>query len=106
MTLPEDPKPDVLWSLHYSQIVSPSATPYSNQFSSNPRTDDRPSYLLDNSRVIRLPYLGPELALEDSVLRDVKAAWERIVGEDSGEGFMIFEDREGMGGEDEGEDSS
>ena len=50
---------------------------------------------MHQSRVIILPDLGPEVALEDSVLREVEAAWEKIVVEEGkGEGgFMVFEDR-------------
>ena len=49
------------------------------------------------SRVIKLPDLGPDIALEDSVLQEVEAAWEKIVGEEKGHGggFMVFEDRGG-----------
>lgn len=34
--------------------------------------------------------------LEDDVLKHVKAAWRRIVGEAGDEGFMAFGEREGM----------
>ena len=33
--------------------------------------------------------------LEDDVLKHVRAAWRRIVGEDGDEGFMMFGEREG-----------
>lgn len=41
--------------------------------------------------------MDPGLVLEDDVLKHVRAAWRRIVGED--EGFMVFGEREGMGEE-------
>lgn len=53
------------------------------------------------SRVMKLPDLGPDIALEDSVLREVEAAWEKIVGKEKAEGFMVFEDR----GDAEGNDN-
>ena len=34
------------------------------------------------------------------MLRHVRAAWRRIVGEDEEEEFLIFAEREGMGDED------
>lgn len=39
--------------------------------------------------------------MEDSLLDNVKDAWEKIVGEEKGDGFMVFEDREGFS-DDEG----
>ena len=79
-------------------------TSVANPLVSNSITNDQSKNLSNDPRMIQLPDLGPDLALEDSVLRSVKAAWERIVGEDVEAGFMIFEDREGMGDEDEGDD--
>lgn len=104
--MPEDPKPDILWNLYYSQLtpLTSTASSAADPSNSNSIRDDLPSNLSNDSRIIQLPCLGPDLALEDSVLRNVKAAWERIVGEERGDGFMIFEDREGMGDEDEGDD--
>lgn len=51
--------------------------------------------------VIELPPLSSSLALEDEVLDSVKAAWQKITGEDA-EAFMKFEVRQGMGEEEEG----
>ncbi len=53
--------------------------------------------------MITLAELSPDLALEDSVLQEVKAAWEKIVGEEVGEGFMLFDDR---GGSDDNDDEA
>ena len=41
------------------------------------------------------------MVVEDSLLDNVKEAWEKIVGEEKGDGFMVFEDREGIS-DDEG----
>ena len=41
----------------------------------------------------------PGPVLEDEVLRNVRATWERIVGDDIGQGFMKFEDRQEGEGE-------
>lgn len=38
--------------------------------------------------------MDPGLVLEDDVLKHVRAAWRKIMGEY--EGFMIFGEREGM----------
>lgn len=35
------------------------------------------------------------------MLQEVKAAWEKIVGEERGEGFMLFEERGGGEGDDD-----
>lgn len=51
------------------------------------------------SQIIILPDLGPDLAVDDSLLDNVKDAWEKIVGEEKGDGFMVFEDREGLSDE-------
>ena len=40
--------------------------------------------------------------LEDDVLKHVRAAWRRIVGEAGDEGFMVFGEREGMETAEEG----
>lgn len=40
--------------------------------------------------------IPPDLVLEDDVLRVVRETWERIVGDDAINGFMTFQDREGV----------
>lgn len=69
----------VLWSLKYHQRNIEQAS------ESEPN-----SIILSNVPV--------ELGLSDSVLGDVKSAWQQITGET--EGFMVFEAREGMEDED------
>ena len=44
--------------------------------------------------------MDPGLVLEDDVLKHVRAAWRKIVGEGEDEEFMNFGEREGMGEED------
>lgn len=56
-----------------------------------------------DEHIIQMPGVPPYLALEDDVLRNVRVAWERIVGDEVGRGFMNFEDRETEEG-DEGDD--
>ena len=75
------PKPKALWSMHYQQAV--------------PR---QPAAGSTNDHTVHMPGLPPDLVLEDDVLKDVRAAWDRIVGEDMGRGFITFEDREAVGG--------
>lgn len=65
----------ILWSLHYHQKdVQQLSTSVSN--------------------VILLPNVPLDLGMPDSVLGDVKLAWQQITGET--EAFMVFEAREGM----------
>lgn len=54
-----------------------------------------------SSQIILLPDLSPNLVVDDSLLENVKDAWEKIMGEVKSDGFMDFEDREGLS-EDEG----
>ncbi|KAI4118164.1 MAG: hypothetical protein LQ338_007453 [Usnochroma carphineum] len=100
-TLDESPRPKILWSLFYTQHH-----PTSSSTSLVPDTEDSttaPDHKCD--RILCLRDLSPSLALEDEVLRDVRAAWEVITADD-GEargGFLQFEEREGVGAEDDEE---
>ncbi|KAL8723598.1 MAG: hypothetical protein Q9225_000140 [Loekoesia sp. 1 TL-2023] len=93
--------PEILWSLTYKQnhpaVSSSSSLPPEEA----PPTAD----VTENQKcgILHLKDLGPSLALEDEVLRNVRAVWERITADDgdSRGGFMQFEDREGLGGEGE-----
>ena len=89
----EDPTPTVLWSLHFDQQHAPS----SSSDERKPETDIK-SFL--NGHVLQLPDLKPGLTLEDNLLKEVRVTYERIMGD--GNGFLVFEDREGMGDEGEG----
>ena len=86
----------ILWSLSYKQSHPTYTT-------SNPPLETGFLPVLSNSGnqqsgIIHLKDLGPSLAFEDEVLRDVKTAWERITADDGDArgGFMSFEDREGI----------
>ena len=85
----EDPPATILWYLHYDQKHVAPAT-----------TDDYDANIIcegySNDNILRLPDLAPGLVLEDDVIKHVKAAYHRIVG-DGGAGFMKFDDREGTG---------
>ena len=87
----EDPPPRILWSTHYHQ-----------QYNSPPASDGAQPNLVSkdfaNDHILQLPDLDPGLALEDDVLKHVKAAYEQIMG-DGSMGFMAFEDREGVSDE-------
>ncbi len=78
---------------HTTSRVSPSST----------EVNDLPSESLPKHGTIRLQELTPSLALEDEVLKDVRAAWERITADDGDARgrFLLFEDREGLGGGDD-----
>lgn len=57
-----------------------------------------------NPHVLQLPDLAPGFILEDQMLKDVRDAYQKIMG-DEGAPFMVFEDREGQGnGEDGGDE--
>ena len=53
-----------------------------------------------NNEILTIPEIPPSFIIEDDVLHNVRAAWERIVGDEKGDGFMMFSDR----GEGEGDD--
>lgn len=91
-TIPEDPQPELLWSLDYTKQYTVPVLPTSRAGESSPGS---------SSQLILLPDLSPNLILDDSLLENIKDAWERIVGEEKGDGFMVFEDREGLS-DDEG----
>jgi hypothetical protein len=77
----EQPPPQVLWSLEFEHVWSPPAQPESDS-------------------TIALQSLPNDLVLEESVLEDVKAAWQRITGADAST-FMCFAAREGTMDDDE-----
>ncbi|KAL8809515.1 MAG: hypothetical protein Q9200_003349 [Gallowayella weberi] len=100
----ESSKPDILWSLSYKQhhsIPSLPSPPIQKTDTANPLSQAS----TPNHGILHLQDLGPSLALEDDVLKDVRAVWERVTADDgeSRGSFMLFEDREVIGGED-GED--
>lgn len=98
-TVSEDVKPEILWSLHYTQHhASPSLATYPALSRTNPGIDsDQSKPPVKEDRIIQLPDLAPGLVLEDSALKSVQEAWMKIAKEATGEGFMVFEDREGSG---------
>ena len=77
-TAGDESSAEILWTLSYIS-TSPSTSP---------------SQLDDSEKVIILPDRSHDLALDDSVLDHVKAAWTKILGERSSEfDFLQFEDR-------------
>jgi RAB protein geranylgeranyltransferase component A len=71
------PTPGVLWSAQYRQNASSGS-----------------EILPANSKqVISFPPPSLDLAFDDTILDNVKAVWQKIVGEDGGE-FLVFQDRE------------
>ena len=91
-SIKEETPATALWYMHYDQRYEPPAT-----------TDDYDVKIkckdLSNDHILRLPDVGPGLTLEDDVLRHVQAAYNKIIGEE-GAAFMIFDDREGTGDDD------
>ncbi|KAF2237803.1 hypothetical protein EV356DRAFT_509683 [Viridothelium virens] len=88
--LEEQPAPTVLWSMQYEQMATTSPVVLSGEENTNTNTD---------GRVMLLAPVPLDLALDDRTLESVRSVWERIVGEENN-GFMVFEDREGAGGDD------
>lgn len=78
--------------MHYDQKYESPAT--TNDYDANIKCED-----LSNDHILRLPDLKCGLALEDDVLKHVQAVYNRVVG-DEGTPFMLFEDREGTGDDD------
>ena len=73
---------DILWELSFDQLNSPSSDL------------DRPTDVSVESieKTFLFPTSNTDLAFDDSVLRDVRSAWQSISGDT--DGFMQFEDRE------------
>ncbi|KAL8768997.1 MAG: hypothetical protein Q9209_004914 [Squamulea sp. 1 TL-2023] len=100
--VPNEPAPpDVLWTLTYKQYHSVPISPPSSL-----RTDSQAQADFESTQqcsVVYLQDLGPSLALEDDVLNDVRAVWERITADDRDRrgAFMQFEDRVGVGVEED-----
>ncbi|KAL8917453.1 MAG: hypothetical protein Q9208_007947 [Pyrenodesmia sp. 3 TL-2023] len=99
--LNESPKPEIIWSLSYTQHHTTSSHPSPSK-DVNPTSSPTASTEQQRYGIFHLKDLAPSLALEDEVLRDVRAAWECITADDRDErgGFLQFEDREGLGGDD------
>lgn len=79
----EQPEPKVLWSLNYQQ-----RSPKSTQ-----------SAVMNGDGVVVLPALSQDLALDDSIMDEIKSAWSKIT-DGSNEDFMKFQAREGLEDED------
>ena len=91
-SIKEEPPATALWYMHYDQQYEPPTT--TDDYDANIKCED-----LSNDCILRLPDLQSGLALEDDVLKHVQAVFNRIVG-DAGAPFMLFEDREGTGDDD------
>ena len=78
-TAVEEPDAAILWTMQYNH-----ASPMTSSMTSQEGT-------------LHIPAIPPSLVLEDDVLRSVRRAWEDIVGDDIGDGFMNFKAREGDG---------
>lgn len=94
----ENPKPDVLWNLSFTQkSLAPNDATAPSTLHSKPENLTRTTAAAASPQIVPLLDLAPDVALEDSVLQNVHAAWKKIVGDDTGDGFLKFEDREGQG---------
>ncbi len=77
--------PASLYQLYYEQAIG---TPESKS----------------DGRAYDFPALSPNLAFDDATLRPVQEAWRLVMGQDGEEAvvdYMTFQDREGVGDDDE-----
>ena len=79
MALAEEKRPTVLWKLQYSQRQP------AQEYESRPK-------VTINDGVISFAESSTDLAFDDSILIDVREAWNKISSDAAG--FMQFEDRE------------
>lgn len=79
----------MLWSLRYEQSASSSLS-----------AQQIPGSVLPSDRVLTVPTPSLDLAFDDGMLETVQEVWRQIVGPDAA-GFMQFEDREGLGAEED-----
>lgn len=82
--------------MNYDQRCTPTSV---HDYRNGNIIEDDPS----NPHVLQLPDLALGLVLEDDVLKQVRAAYEKIMGEEEG-AFMTFEDREGQAEGEEGDE--
>lgn len=86
--LAESPPPLSLYALNYEQRDTPAvATSVQNQY---------------DEQTITFPQLSNDLAFDESVLDNVRAAWQKIMGTSAkAEEFLKFEDRNPMADEED-----
>ncbi|KAL8675695.1 MAG: hypothetical protein Q9224_007409 [Gallowayella concinna] len=100
--IPNEPsKPEILWSLSYKQHHFTSSLPSPSNQTTDTANRGSQAGTQDHG-IMHLQDLGPSLALEHDVLKNVRMVWEQITAHD-GEtrgAFMQFEDREAIGGDD------
>ncbi|KAI1379165.1 GDP dissociation inhibitor [Hypoxylon crocopeplum] len=77
--------PTCLYKLQYEQSLSPR----------------EPSITRGCKSTFAFPSPSLNLAFDDSCLEAVEEAWKLVMGEDAEEEYMIFQDREGVGDDDE-----
>ena len=75
--------------MQYTQQHFENPTPATASQHHGPGIDDH---------ILLMPDLTSDLALEDSVLNNVKAAWQRVTGQE--ESFLVFDER-GQGDNDD-----
>ncbi|QDS70256.1 hypothetical protein FKW77_007411 [Venturia effusa] len=86
-SLTEAERPEIIWQLRYQQRVD--VPPNSNAVD-------------DDGKIITFSAFSADLAFDENVLDSVKAAWQKITGGQP-QDFMVFEDRNPVGDDDEDE---
>jgi len=84
----EGTKPVVLYSMQYEQ-----RSPSSRSFT--PGSANRSWRSQKDTHIITFPPVPLDLAFDDSVLENVRKAWEKIMGAEAKD-LMVFEDREAI----------
>ncbi|KAF2083590.1 hypothetical protein K490DRAFT_60336 [Saccharata proteae CBS 121410] len=85
----DQPRPALLWKLQYERLPRASASNSGHDGSSG-----------SHANIHLFPPSGVSLAFNDEVLDHVRIAWQKIMGPDADpSGFMVFEEREGLGGQ-------
>lgn len=81
-----DTNATILWEMSYiSQSPSIENAPFSTSFTSDP-----------SGRFLKFPLQPEDVAFDDSLLKSVRAVWERVMGPAAdGVEFMRFEERSG-----------
>ncbi|KAK8166483.1 rab geranylgeranyl transferase escort protein-like protein [Phyllosticta citrichinensis] len=97
-TSEEDPMPSCLWSMKFEQRGQ------SNPLFGGANVDTAAT---EHANVLAFPQTGAvDLQFDDGVVERVRTVWEKILGDDADaeeDGFMKFEEREGLG-DDDGDD--
>ena len=106
-TVDADQRPRVLYSLRYTQSGPLTAPSVTQQAKPSTTTLDKP--IEHPTHILQFPPTSLDPVFEDSTLDRVKEIWKKVTQqpeqtEDLPDNFMVFDDREGMAADLDGED--